>query len=148
MIEYRKSGSIFDSGAQVLVNPVNAVGVMGKGLALEFKRRYPENFKNYRARCANNNLAAGGVFIFRDSGQLILNAATKFHWRSRSEISDIESCLRNIAKFAAHPKLTSLAIPALGCGLGGLQWSDVRPLIEKYLGSLDSVHVIVFEPKE
>lgn len=144
MIEYRKDGSIFDSGAQALVNPVNTVGVMGKGLALEFKKRFFNNFVAYKSACYQAKLRAGDVLVF-DGYPLILNAATKGHWRNPSDLNDVEMCLFNIRYEIYDRNISSIAIPALGCGLGGLIWSDVKSMIERILGEVP-IPILVFEP--
>lgn len=144
MIEYRKEGSIFDSGAQALVNPVNTVGVMGKGLALEFKNRFFDNFIVYKSACDKGELRVGEVFVFGGS-PLIINAATKGHWRNPSDLNDVEMCLFNIRYEIYDRNISSIAIPALGCGLGGLIWSDVKSMIERILGEVP-IPILVFEP--
>ena len=144
MIEYRKNESIFDSGAQALVNPVNTAGVMGKGLALEFKRRYPDNFLAYTDICKQNMLRGGEVFVFGRK-PLVFNAATKRHWRNPSDLRDIKLCLFNIRSEIYERDIQSIAIPALGCGLGGLIWSDVRSMLECVLGDV-AAHILVYEP--
>ncbi|TXH71299.1 MAG: appr-1-p processing domain-containing protein [Thiothrix sp.] len=144
MIEYRKEGSIFESGAQALVNPVNTVGVMGKGLALEFKNRFFDNFLAYKSACDNSKLKAGDVFVFGNN-PLILNAATKGHWRNPSDLRDVEMCLFNIRYEIYDRNISRIAIPALGCGLGGLIWSDVKSMIERILGEVP-IPILVFEP--
>jgi O-acetyl-ADP-ribose deacetylase (regulator of RNase III) len=123
-----KHGSIFDSTAAVLVCPVNCVGVMGKGLALEFKRRKPHACHDYFCAC-KIGVSAGDVL---DAGKVWF-AFTKDHWRDPSQIEWVEACLASIAD--APP--ASIAIPQLGCGCGGLDWADVWPLYEKHLGGLD-----------
>ena len=145
MINYHKDGSIFDSGAQVLVNPVNAVGVMGKGLALEFKNRFFDNFIAYKAACDQGKLQAGEVFAY-GSNPIILNAATKQHWRNPSDLRDVEMCLFNIRYEIYERNLASIAMPALGCGLGGLIWSDVKSMTERILGEVP-IDIFVYEPK-
>lgn len=144
MIEYRKEGSIFDSGAQALVNPVNTVGVMGKGLALEFKNRFFDNFIVYKSACDKGELRAGEVLVF-GGNPLILNAATKGHWRNPSDLNDVEMCLFNIRYEIYGRNISSIAIPALGCGLGGLIWPDVKSMIERILGEVP-IPILVFEP--
>lgn len=144
MIEYRKEGSIFDSGAQALVNPVNTVGVMGKGLALEFKNRFFDNFIVYKSACDKGELRVGEVLVFGDS-PLIINAATKGHWRNPSDLNDVEMCLFNIRYEIYDRNISSIALPALGCGLGGLIWSDVKSMIERILGEVP-IPILVFEP--
>jgi O-acetyl-ADP-ribose deacetylase (regulator of RNase III) len=124
-----KHGSIFDSRAQVLVCPVNCVGVMGKGLALEFKKRRAHACKDYFWACEKEHMIAGDVL---DCGNVWF-AFTKADWRNASKIEWIEKCLIAIAYM---PPL-SIALPQLGCGCGGLDWADVWPLYEKHLGELD-----------
>lgn len=132
-----KHGSIFDSTtAQVLVCPVNCVGVMGKGLALEFKRRFPSAAKQYAADCRMGWPIPGDVWWFCESPTIAM-AATKNDWRNQSQIHWIERCLVSIAESLA-PRFPSIAIPQLGCGCGGLDWADVWPLYEKHLGDLDA----------
>ena len=145
MIEYRKEGSIFYSGAHVLVNPVNCVGVMGKGLALEFKNRFYDNFIAYKAACDQGKLQAGGVFVY-GRNPIILNAATKRHWHYSSNPCDVQMCLFSIRYEIYERNITSIAMPALGCGLGGLNWTDVKPMIERILGELP-IDIFVYEPK-
>lgn len=124
-----KHGSIFDSRADVLVCPVNCVGVMGKGLALEFRKLIPSCYSPYRYACQHKLLVPGQIY---QTSNIIL-AATKNHWRHPSRIEWVESCLELIA---AYSNTKSLATPQLGCGCGGLDWADVWPLYEKHLGDL------------
>lgn len=128
-----KHGSIFDSQAQVLVCPVNCVGVMGKGLALEFKRRWKEASKAYLFACSRN-IMTPGTTLFSNG---VLFAATKQHWRNLSELEWIDSCLLQTHEKVDMYNFPSIAIPQLGCGCGGLDWADVWPLYEKHLGGLD-----------
>lgn len=144
MIEYRKEVSIFYSGAQALVNPVNTVGVMGKGLALEFKNRFFDNFLAYKSACDKSELRAGEVLVF-GGNPLIINAATKGHWRNPSDLNVVQMCLFNIHDEIHERNIQSIAIPALGCGLGGLIWSDVKSMIERILGEVP-IPILVFEP--
>jgi O-acetyl-ADP-ribose deacetylase (regulator of RNase III)/uncharacterized protein YwgA len=130
-------GDIFESHAEALVNTVNCVGVMGKGVAAEFKKRFPAMFKDYESRCERGAVRLGQPYIFRDpSGISIVNFPTKDHWRSPSRLDDIE---RGLDYFVAHIGewgITSLALPPLGCGNGGLEWSEVGPLIYRKLHHL------------
>jgi len=126
-----KHGSIFDSRAAVLVCPVNCVGVMGKGLALEFNRRFPVECKHYKWICESDALQPGVVY---SCGNIVF-AATKLHWRDPSKLKWVESCLWRMDAYTYPRK--SIAIPQLGCGCGGLDWADVWPLYEKHLGGLD-----------
>ncbi len=144
MIRYEK-GSLLDSSAQTLVNTVNCVGVMGKGIALEFKRRYPEMFVEYARMCERHQVVPGVPVCHEAKGKLIVNFPTKDHWKARSRLSDIEHGLQLLRKSYRAWNITSIAVPPLGCGNGGLEWSDVRPLIEKYLGDLP-IEVSVYSP--
>lgn len=145
MIEYRKEGSIFESGTQALVNPVNTVGVMGKGLALEFKNRFFDNFIVYKSACDKGELRAGEVLVF-GGNLLIINAATKGHWRNPSDLNDVEMCLFNIRYEIYMRNIPSIAMPALGCGLGGLIWDDVKNMMNRILGAVP-IDIFVYEPK-
>ena len=149
MIEYKK-GDILCEGVEALVNPVNCVGVMGRGLALQFKKAFPENFKAYVAGCERNEVQPGRMFIFR-TGQLtnpkyIINFPTKRHWRDKSRIEDIDSGLVALVDEISSRNIRSIAIPPLGSGLGGLDWSNVRPRIENSLRTRDDLSVVIFEP--
>ncbi len=137
-----KQGNIFDSQMECLVNPVNTVGVMGKGLALEFKRRYPAMFSSYLRLCKNGWLLPG-IPVIWSSGfeEYVLLFPTKRHWRQPSDLTDID---HGLAFFAAHVSsvsgiypIKSVAFPAIGCGLGGLDFeTQVRPLLDEYLADL------------
>ncbi len=148
-----KNGDMFREPVQALVNTVNCVGVMGKGVALEFKRRWPANFNVYRKLCDAKALSPGKMFVFdrgalvEDGPRYLVNFPTKVHWRSKSELSYVEDGLDDLMRVIAEHGIKSIALPPLGCGNGGLDWADVKPLIENKLGSLDSVKVIVFSPK-
>jgi O-acetyl-ADP-ribose deacetylase (regulator of RNase III) len=149
MIEYR-TGDVLQADAEALVNTVNCVGIMGRGVALQFKNAYPENFRRYEAACKREEVQPGRMFVF-ETGQLtnpkyIINFPTKRHWRGKSRIEDIESGLRALVKEMRERCIRSIALPPLGSGLGGLDWRVVRPGIEAALGQLDDVRVIVFEP--
>lgn len=150
MIEYR-SGDILKSEAEALVNTVNCVGVMGRGIALQFKNAFPENFKAYAAACKREQVQPGRMFVF-ETGQLtppryIINFPTKRHWRGKSRIEDIEAGLAALVTEIRARRIRSIALPPLGSGLGGLDWvAEVRPRIETALRVLDDVQVIVYEP--
>lgn len=144
------SGDILKSEADALVNTVNCVGVMGRGIALQFKNAFPENFKAYEAACNREAVQPGRMFVF-ETGQLtpprfIVNFPTKRHWRGKSRIEDIEAGLVDLVKVIRDKGIRSIAIPPLGSGLGGLDWNEVRPRIERALGQLEDVQVLVFEP--
>lgn len=130
-------GDMFGSRAQALVNTVNCVGVMGKGVAELFKKRYPAMFDDYKQRCERNAVRLGEPYPYRDaSGQVIINFPTKDHWRSPSHLSDIERGLDYLATHIVDWGIASVAMPPLGCGNGGLEWSDVGPLIYRKLRNL------------
>ena len=149
MIDY-KIGDIFEEDAEALVNSVNCVGIMGRGIALQFKNVFPDNFKAYKDACDRGEVKPGQVFVY-ESGQLtnpryILNFPTKRHWRAKSRMEDIESGLASLIREIEARGIRSIAMPPLGSDLGGLRWEDVRPRIEDALGSLDNLKVTVFEP--
>lgn len=151
-IEY-KTGDMFDEPTEAIVNTVNCVGVMGKGVALEFKRRWPENFRAYKRLCDAGNLRPGKMFVF-DNGNLmadgphryLINFPTKLHWRAQSKLEFIEQGLDDFIENIRNLEIGSVALPPLGCGNGGLDWKDVRPLIEDKLAPLQDVHFVVFAP--
>lgn len=149
MILYTQ-GNLLDAPAQALVNTVNTVGVMGKGIALMFKEKFPENAKLYERACAADELEPGSIFVTESSDMFgprwIINFSTKKHWRHPSKLEWIRSGLAELRAFIAGNKIESIAIPPLGAGNGGLEWSQVRPEIERALGDLSGVDVIVFEP--
>lgn len=139
-------GDLFKSQTQVLVNTVNCVGVMGKGVAQEFKKRYPAMFDDYVARCEANQMRIGEPYLYRDaSGAWILNFPTKRHWRSPSRVADIEAGLDFLAAHLAQWDIHSIALPPLGCGNGGLSWEEVGPLIYRKLAHLP-VDVELYAP--
>jgi O-acetyl-ADP-ribose deacetylase (regulator of RNase III) len=130
-------GDLFKSQAQTLVNAVNCVGVMGKGIAEQFRRRFPAMFDDYKQRCRRKDVRLGEPYLYRDcSGIQIVNFPTKSHWRSPSRIVDVEHGLDDLVKHATEWNIASLALPALGCGNGGLEWSRVGPLIYRKLNTL------------
>ncbi|PQV45150.1 macro domain-containing protein [Paraburkholderia sp. BL21I4N1] len=139
-------GDMFTSDAQVLVNTVNCVGVMGKGVAQEFKRRFPAMFEDYKARCDRHQVRIGEPYLYRDlSGLLVLNFPTKDHWRSPSRLADIEQGLDYLTQHLEEWGIRSMAMPPLGCGNGGLEWSEVGPLIYRKLSALP-VDVELYAP--
>lgn len=149
MIEYKR-GDILQEDAEALVNTVNCVGIMGRGIALQFKNAFPENFKVYAAACDRKEVQPGRMLVFR-TGRLtnpryIINFPTKRHWRGKSRLEDIDAGLVSLVKEIRARDIRSIAIPPLGSGLGGLDWSTVRQRIEKNLGDLDGVRVVIFEP--
>lgn len=139
-------GDLFASQAQTLVNTVNCVGVMGKGVAAEFKKRYPMMFDDYKRRCDRKEVRLGELYLYRDlSGTMIINFPTKDHWRSPSRLSDIEAGLDFFVARIARWQITSAAFPPLGCGNGGLEWTEVGPLIYKKLSGV-GIGVEVYAP--
>lgn len=143
-------GNLLDADAEALVNAVNTVGVMGKGIALAFRQAYPENYAVYRAACAAGDLRLGRVHV-HDHGRsgrhrYVVNFPTKGHWRSASRLSDIYAGLRDLTRVTRELSIRSLAVPALGCGNGGLEWSDVRPLIESAFEGLPGVQIHLYAP--
>ena len=144
-LQYR-TGDIFQSEMQTLVNAVNTVGVMGKGLALQFKKRYPNMFAEYEALCKSERLAPGTLHLYKAPDHWIINFPTKRHYRAKSERSDIEMGLAKLRLKCTEWEIESMALPALGCGYGGLEWSEVRPLVDKYLGDL-TIPIEVYGPR-
>jgi len=139
-------GNLFDSSAQVLTNTVNTVGVMGKGIALEFKRRYPAMFASYQKRCSDHAVHPGVPYLWENDASMILNFPTKDHWRGNSKLEYIESGLKWLATSYQELGIHTIAMPPLGCGNGGLNWREVRPLMERYLAPLTDLEVFVYEP--
>ena len=144
------TGDIIGTEAEALVNSVNCVGVMGRGVALQFKRAFPANFKAYAAACKRGEVQPGTMFVFDTAGmtapRYIINFPTKRHWRGKSRIEDIQSGLAALADVVRFRGIHSVALPPLGSGLGGLDWSQVKPLIEGALSDLGDVEILVFEP--
>ena len=149
MIEYAQ-GDMLKCEAEALVNTVNCVGVMGRGIAVQFKKMFPENFAAYAAACKRKEVQPGRMFVFETDEltfpRIIINFPTKRHWRGKSRIEDIESGLMALVATIRERGICSVAIPPLGSGLGGLDWAQVRPRIESALSELEDVRVIVFEP--
>ena len=145
-----KTGDILAETAEALVNTVNCVGVMGRGIALQFKRAFPDNFKAYAARCKRDEIRPGHVFVFVTGTvvppRYIINFPTKRHWRGKSRIEDIETGLESLAQEIRLRGIRSIAVPPLGSGLGGLHWPAVRARMEAVLGALDDVDIVIFEP--
>ena len=143
-------GDLLEHDVDAIVNTVNCVGVMGKGIALQFKNKWPENFKAYAAACKANEVRLGRMFIY-DSGGLvkpnyIINCPTKQHWRGNSELKSIRDGPVDLIARIKELGIRSIAIPPLGCGNGGLKWAEVRPLIERAFVDLPHVEVRLFEP--
>lgn len=145
MITYVK-GDIFTSPAKLIVNTVNTVGVMGKGVALEYKNRYPEMFRMYKELCDTKRLDVGKLALWKGESKWVLLFPTKKHWRNSSKLEYVESGLRKFADNWDSIGVNSVAFPRLGCGNGGLNWDEVRPLMEKYLNPLP-IQVFVYVDK-
>jgi O-acetyl-ADP-ribose deacetylase (regulator of RNase III) len=149
MIEF-KTGDILRADVEALVNTVNCVGIMGRGIALQFKNDFPENFKAYEAACEREEVQPGKMFVFETrtltNPKFIINFPTKRHWKGKSRMEDIDSGLKALVDEIRTRSIRSIAIPPLGSGLGGLNWADVRPRIVEALRGLNDLQVIVFEP--
>jgi O-acetyl-ADP-ribose deacetylase (regulator of RNase III) len=145
------TGNLLDSSAEALVNTVNTVGVMGKGIALQFKQAFPQNFQMYRQACLNGTLQTGQLLVVKDHDlltgeRLIINLPTKRHWKLPSTYEYVESGLVSLVAYLNANAVQSMAMPALGCGNGGLDWKIVKPMIERHLAELE-VSIWVYEPK-
>jgi O-acetyl-ADP-ribose deacetylase (regulator of RNase III) len=144
------TGDILTAPVEALVNTVNCVGIMGRGVALQFKKAYPKNFKLYEAACVRGEVQPGRMFVTETgkfSPKYIINFPTKRHWRGKSRIEDIKSGLNALAIEIRERNIRSIAVPPLGSGLGGLDWADVRPMIENALQGIPTTEIIVFEPR-
>lgn len=140
------TGDLLTDDADVLVNPVNCVGVMGAGLALAFKRAYPAMFREYAALCAAGAVVPGKVCAHDIGDRMVVSLPTKRHWRDPSRLDDVRAGLGALAAWlGSWPSPPTVALPAVGCGLGGLPWSSVRPLIEATMGPI-SAQVRVYLP--
>jgi O-acetyl-ADP-ribose deacetylase (regulator of RNase III) len=149
MISYTK-GNLLGADVEAVVNTVNTVGVMGKGIALMFKEAFPKNFKKYKAACKAKEVEVGRMFV-TETGELmgpkwIINFPTKKHWRQPTKLEWITEGLKDLKKVIEENNIRSVAVPPLGCGNGGLDWRNVRPAIEEALASLSGVELIVYEP--
>lgn len=140
------NGDIFNSKCEALVNPVNIKGVMGKGLALAFKTKYPAHFANYQRACKSGEMTTDKVLAYQEkNGPMIICLATKDDWRDSSKIEYVSAGLDDLANQIKALGIRSVAIPKLGCGLGGLDWNRVRPLIAEKMSSLDGISVEIYE---
>ena len=143
-------GDILRDESEAIVNTVNCVGVMGRGIALQFRNAYPENFKAYASACKRGEVQPGKMFVHQ-TGELtgpcyIINFPTKRHWRGKSRMEDIDAGLKALVEVLREKKISSIALPPLGSGLGGLDWSEVRTRIVAVLGEVDDVKVTIYEP--
>jgi O-acetyl-ADP-ribose deacetylase (regulator of RNase III) len=142
-------GNILEADAEALVNTVNCVGVMGKGIALQFKNAFPENFQAYERACRHNEIQPGRMFVFRTNQlypKYIINFPTKRDWKNKSRLEDIENGLAALIKEIKSRDIKSIAIPPLGCGSGRLRWAEVGPLIAAAMSSLPEVRAFVYPP--
>lgn len=149
MITY-KTGDLLLEYVDALVNAVNCVGIMGRGIALQFKKKFPQNFIAYEKACNEKSIVPGKVFVHETCNlmnpKFIINFPTKRHWRNPSRLEDIEAGLKDLVDVINKYHIQSIAIPPLGCGLGGLSWNSVRALIENTLGELSNIDIVLFEP--
>jgi len=146
------NGNLFNSGCDAFVNTVNTVGVMGKGIALEFKNRYPENYERYREACKNRQIQIGFMFVTQPpksfTPKYIINFPTKRHWREPSRLSFIDIGMRDLVYIIKKYELKSLAIPALGCTNGGLEWTEVMKVVFKHLDPIkDDLYIEFYQPQ-
>jgi O-acetyl-ADP-ribose deacetylase (regulator of RNase III) len=143
-------GDLLWADAEALVNTVNTVGVMGKGLALQFRQAYPAMFRAYREACDIGQIKTGSMWVWSTgrsaNPRLIVNFPTKRHWRAPSRMEYIETGLIDLARVIRQHAITSIAVPPLGVGLGGLPWPPVRHAITRALGSVAGVRVLLYEP--
>ena len=142
---YNVQGDLLESGCHALVNTVNCVGIMGKGIALQFKKQHPENFKQYVQECKLERMRPGSVFQAElESIPHIFNFATKDHWRAPSQIEWISKGLTTLGLLLTTQEIPTVAVPPLGCGNGGLDFKKVKPLIEEALGDLMFTTVFLY----
>jgi len=150
MVIQESQGNLLEADTEAIVNTVNTVGVMGKGIALQFKQAFPENYKRYKAACDRGEVRIGEIFVHDHHHfgprRYILNFPTKRHWRSKSRIEDIGVGLTALAEVVQKLGIETIAVPALGCGNGGLAWGEVRPMIHEAFGPLPEVKVLLFPP--
>ena len=146
---FRADGDLLATDAEALVNTVNTVGVMGKGIALQFKLAFPDNYKAYESACKRDEVQIGKMFVFHreNNPRVIINFPTKRHWKGKSKIEDIKSGLRALIEVVRKEHIKSIAVPPLGCGNGGLDWADVRPLITQAFSEVPDVNVQLFYPE-
>ena len=151
MMTFRQ-GNLLEARVDALVNTVNTVGVMGKGIALMFKEAFPANFRAYEEACKRKEVRVGHMFVTEnhalDGPRWLINFPSKQHWRQPSKFEWIVDGLEDLRRVIEEKNITSIALPPVGCGNGGLEWSEVRPEIERILGALEAVDVVVFEPTD
>jgi len=149
MVTYTQ-GNLLEADVDAVVNTVNTVGIMGKGIALMFKEQFPRNFEAYSRACDTGEVQIGKMFVTENKElfgpRWIINFPTKTHWRVNTKIEWVEDGLRDLVRVIREKNISSVAVPPLGCGNGGLNWQDVRPLVEEAFGALEGVNAIVYEP--
>lgn len=149
MIQAAK-GNLLAADVEALVNAVNCVGVMGRGIALQFREAFPGNYAAYKAICDRGELRPGKMFVFdlqcETHPRLIINFPTKRHWRDRSRLGDIQAGMVSLVEEVCQRRISSIAVPPLGCGLGGLDWEDVQPIIEGAFSKLQGVVAMIYGP--
>lgn len=149
MIVYKK-GNLLEDEAEALVNAVNTVGVMGAGIAKQFKEKFPEMFDKYKKACQQGEVKLGKMHVVpveaEGGKKYVVNFPTLEHWTDKSKLSDIEAGLEDLVRVVKEKEIKSIAIPPLGCGVGGLQWEDVRKLTEEAFAGLADVTVHLYEP--
>ena len=145
-------GNILDADVEALVNTVNCVGVMGRGIALQFREAFPDSYHAYKSACDRGDVRTGHVFVTAanclDNPRYVIHFPTKVHWRTHSRLEYIEAGLESLVDEIHRLGIRSIAVPPLGCGLGGLSWAQVRPRIEHALAALPDMRVLLFEPAE
>lgn len=150
MIEFQQ-GNLLEADAEALVNTVNCVGIMGKGIALQFKQAYPDNFRRYERACKSGQVRLGQMFVVSTgmftNPKFIINFPTKKHWKAKSRLDDIRIGLVDLLNVVRTNEIQSIAIPPLGCGHGGLDWNEVYPLIETAFAELAEIRVLVYAPQ-
>ena len=143
-------GNLLEADVEALVNTVNTVGIMGKGIALMFKERFPQNFEAYTHACKSDELRIGKMFLSENreffGPKWIVNFPTKTHWRVNTKLVWIEEGLQDLVRIIREKDIRSVAIPPLGCGNGGLDWDDVRPLVVAALETVENLDVVIYEP--
>ncbi len=144
-------GNLLEAKTEALVNAVNCVGVMGKGIALQFRQAFSKDyFNDYQRACKNKELEIGKVHVYNrnslENPRFVINFPTKKHWQGKSKIADIESGLKDLIRVIKELKIESIAMPPLGCGNGGLNWNDVKPLIEKVFSEIPEVELLLYAP--
>lgn len=143
-------GNLLKADVEAVVNAVNTEGVMGKGIALQFRNAYPDNYEAYRLACEGNDVTPGRMFVFPRQSltnpRYIINFPTKRHWKAKSRMEDIESGLTALVSDVRRLGIRSIAVPALGCGLGGLPWPEVERRMRDAFEQLPKVHWLVYEP--